>query len=88
MSRYRTPVTPEGGSWIQDSLEKTHRRHLRRDLPVFQEKQSRFPAPEGTPLFSAHSGILAGIGSRDWLADWPVFAHFLTLLYCTVFSRL
>ena len=56
--------------------------------PCFSGKTGRFPAPERTPLFSGHSGRPESAGSRDRLQVVPVFAHFLTLLKSTVFSRL
>jgi hypothetical protein len=55
--------------------------------PCFSGKTGCIPAPEGTPLFSGHNGRPESAGSRDWLLSVPVFAHFLTLLKSTVFSR-
>ncbi len=54
----------------------------------FSGKNVGFRVPEGPLLFSDHSGLLELVGSRDRLPGRPVFAHFQTLLNCTVFSRL
>jgi hypothetical protein len=58
------------------------------EISRFQEKKRLFFGPAGTSLFSGHIGHqennLIGAGCR--VARF--FAHFLTRLFCTVFSRL
>jgi len=44
----------------------------------FSGKTGRFPAPEGPPLFSANSGRLGSVGSRDRL---------LVVRFLRIFSR-